>query len=183
MTLFTGLLLLALGIVVWLFGNRLWLLGAGAGALLGIGLARLLGMDVTLSFITVAGLAILLGVLGFMGKAFANIIALVVGFVAGGGITIGVLDVLGVSLGFLTWILALIGGLIGAGLFARFLDWGLILFAALVGSLLIVRGAIEGLTNLNLTGALGTVLVVGLTAVGIFYHARQRAPKKSEASG
>ncbi len=177
MTLFTGLLLLALGIVVWLFGNRLWLLGAGAGALLGIGLARLLGMDVTLSFITVAGLAILLGVLGFFGKAFAGIIALVVGFVAGGGITIGVLDVLGLNLGFLAWILALVGGLVGAGLFARFLDWGLILFAALVGSLLIVRGAMAGFFP-QLVGALGSILVVVLTAVGIFYHARQRAVKK-----
>ena len=38
MLVWTGLLLLLLGVVVWFFGNRLWLMGAGAGALLGIGL-------------------------------------------------------------------------------------------------------------------------------------------------
>ena len=39
-SLWTGLILLALGVCVWLFGNRMWLLGAGAGALLGYGLQR-----------------------------------------------------------------------------------------------------------------------------------------------
>lgn len=81
-----GLTLLAVGIVVWLFGNRMWLLGAGAGALLGFGLISLFHgtYDSWLSFIIVAGMAVVFGVLGFIGKAFTKIIAMALGFIAGG---------------------------------------------------------------------------------------------------
>jgi hypothetical protein len=179
MLVWTGLTLLVLGIIVWLFGNRLWLLAAGAGALLGVGLLRLLpGLaDGLGGFLLVAGLAIALGVLGFFGKAFAKIIAMVVGFVAGGGIALGLLDALGLNLGFIDWVLALIGAGIGALLFARFLDWGLILFASLVGSVLVVRGAMSLLPSL--TGALGGAAILALTLLGIYYHYRQQAPKSA----
>jgi hypothetical protein len=183
MLFWTSLILLALGVLVWLFGNRLWLLGAGAGALLGIGLLRLFpGMaDGLLGFLLVGGLAVLLGVLGFIGKAFAKIIALVIGFIAGGGIALALIDTLGLNLGFWDWILALVGGGIGALLFARFLDWGLIIFASLVGSLLVVRGVELALLP-SLAGALGTVIVVALTALGIFYHYRQHAGKSAPST-
>ena len=177
MTLFTGLLLLALGVVVWLFGNRMWLLGAGAGALLGIGLVNLLNISgATLILIIVVGLAILLGVLGFIGKGFAAILAMIIGFIAGGAVTLGFLDIFGASTGFLAWILALIGGVIGAVIFRRFLNWALIIFASLLGSMLIVRGVMAGIFP-QLVGAFGTLLVVVLTAAGIFYHYRQMKPK------
>jgi len=178
--LWTGLILLALGVLVWLFGNRMWLLGAGAGALLGYGLLRLFpGMaDGTLGLLIVIGMAILFGVLGFIGKAFAKIIAMVIGFVVGGGLALGFLDMLG-SLGFIDWILALVAAVIVALIFARFLDWGLIIFAALLGSMLIVRGVMVAFPTL-LAGTIGTLVVVVLTAVGIFYHYRQNKPKPSE---
>jgi hypothetical protein len=84
-------------------------------------------------------------------------------------------DILGLDLGVLAWILALAGGLVGAVLFWRFLDWALIIFASLLGSMLIVRGALSLFPSL--TGALGTLIVVVLTAAGIFYHYRKNAPK------
>jgi hypothetical protein len=173
-------MLLVLGIIVWLFGNRMWLLAAGAGALLGVALLRLLpglanGM---LGFLLVVGLAIALGVLGFLGKAFTKMIALITGFIAGGAIALGLIDTLGLSLGFWDWILALIGAGIGALLFSRFLDWGLILFASLVGSVLIVRGALTLLPSLS--GALGGVAILALAALGIYYHYRKQAPKSAE---
>lgn len=182
MLIWTGLVLLVLGVVVWLFGNRLWLLGAGAGALLGMGLLRLFpGLaDGFGGFLLVAGLAIALGVLGFFGKAFTKMIALIVGFIAGGAILLGFLDTLGLSLGLWDWIVALIAGGIGALLFARFLDWGLILFAAMVGSVLIVRGV--GALLPSLSGTLGGLAIVALTALGIFYHYRQLKGSASPAS-
>jgi len=122
-------------------------------------------------------LAILFGVLGFIGKAFAKIIAMVIGFIAGGAIVLGFLGILGLTtVGFWVWILAVIGGLIGAVVFARFLDWGLIIFASLLGSMLVVRGAMAAVFP-TLDGTLGTVIVVALTALGIFYHYRKNAPK------
>ena len=169
----TGLTLLALGIAVWLFGNRMWLLGAGAGALLGFALLRWFpGMaDGWLGFVIVGGLAILVGVLAFFGKAFASIIAMVIGFVAGGAITIGVLDFLGLALSLVAWLVALIGGVVGAILFRRFLNWGLIIFASLLGSLLIVRPLVEWFPSV--AGTLGTLLILALTVGGIFYHYRK----------
>lgn len=178
--LWTGLILLALGISVWLFGNRMWLLGAGAGALLGYGLLRLFPTitDGTLGLLIVIGMAILFGVLGFIGKAFAKIIAWVIGFVIGGGLALGFLSLFSMTPGILDWILALIAGAIVALIFGRFLNWGLIIFAALLGSMLMVRGVTAAFPTL-LTGTLGTLIVVVLTAVGIFYHYRQSKPKSS----
>jgi hypothetical protein len=179
MLLWTGLTLVALGVAVWLFGNRLWLLGAGAGALLGVALLRVLpglagGMG---GFLLVAGLAIALGVLGFLGKAFTKTIALIIGFIAGGGMALGLIDTLGLNLGFWDWLLALIAGGVCALLLARFLDWGLILLASLVGSVLVVRGGLALLPSLS--GALGGVIIVALTALGVYYHYRQNALKSA----
>lgn len=186
MLIWTGLTLLILGVVVWLFGNRLWLMAAGAGALLGIGLLRLLpGMaDGFGGFLIVVGLAVALGVLGFIGKAFTKMIALVIGFIAGGGIALGFLDMFGISWGFMDWIIALIGGGIGALLFARFFDWALIILASLLGSMLVVRGAMVGLLP-ALSGPVGGLLILVLTGAGIYYHYRQRAPKpkSTDAAG
>jgi hypothetical protein len=179
MLLITGLILLGLGVAVWLYGNRMWLLGAGAGAMLGAALLNLLPFLSTggLDLLIIGGLAILFGVLGFIGKAFAKIIVMVIGFIAGGAIVLGFLGLLGVTtVGFWVWILAVIGGAGGALLFARFLDWGLIIFASLLGSELIVRGAMSAVFP-KLVGALGTVLVLALTALGIYYHYRKDMPK------
>jgi hypothetical protein len=175
MLLIIGLTLFVLGIVVWLFGNRMWLLGAGAGALLGFGLLSLFNVtpDGWLSFIIVVGLAILFGVLGFIGKAFTKIIAMVIGFIAGGGWVIGFMNLLGMGVTFWAWIFALLGGLIGAALFSRFIDWGLIIFASLIGSMLVVRGLMVTF-QLSLLGTLGSLIILVLTGLGIFYHSRQR---------
>ena len=173
MLLMTGLTLLVLGVAVWLFGNRMWLLGAGAGALLGFVLLRLFpGMaDGWLGLVIVGGLAILLGVLAFFGKAFASIIAMVIGFIAGDAIVLSILDTLALDLGLVGWILGLIGGVAGALLFRRFLNWGLIIFASLLGSTLIVRPMIVWFPSL--AGTLGTLLIIALTALGILYHYRK----------
>jgi hypothetical protein len=175
MLLSSSLALIVLGVVVWLFGTRLWLVAAGAGALLGIGLLqRFPGMaDGFMGLVIVGGLAILLGVLGITAKAFAKTFGLVIGFIAGGGVVMGFIDMLAIDLGFMDWILALIGGGIGALLFARFFDWGLIVFASLVGSMLVVRGMMIGYFP-TLAGGLGTVLILALTALGVYYHHRQR---------
>ena len=181
--LWTGLILLVLGVCVWLFGNRMWLLGAGAGALLGAGLLNLFQVtaDSTLGLLIVIGLAVLFGVLGFIGKAFAKILAMIIGFIIGGGLALGFLDMLG-SLGFIDWIVALVAAVVVALIFARFLDWALIIFAALLGSMLIVRGFLFAFAQPQATqsGTIGSVGVIVLTAFGIFYHYRQNKPKATE---
>jgi hypothetical protein len=174
MLLFTGLSLLVLGVVVWLFGNRMWLLGAGAGAMLGFGFLGLFNAsyDSWTAFFVILGFAVVFGVLGFIGKAFTKVIAMVIGFIAGGAVVIGFMNLLGVGVSLWSWIFALVGGLIGAVLFNRFVGWGLIFFASLLGSMLVVRGAMEALLP-SLNGTYGSLVIVVLTVLGIFYHARQ----------
>jgi hypothetical protein len=176
----TGLGLLILGVVVWFFGNRLWLMAAGAGALLGVALLRLFpgSLDTGfIGFLIVAGLAVTLGILGFIGKAMAKMIGLIIGFVAGGAIAMGLLDTLGLGMPALwSWLIALVGGAIGALLFARYFDWALIILASLLGSVLIVRGAMAALLP-ALLGPLGGLAVLALTALGIWYHWRRQQPK------
>jgi hypothetical protein len=178
-SLWTGLILLVLGVFVWLFGNRMWLLGAGAGALLAYGVLGIFpGMATgTLGLLIVIGAAILFGVLGFMGKAFAKILAWIIGFVIGGGVAFGFLDMLGLT-GFVAWIIALIAGAVVALIFGRFLNWALIIFAALLGSMLMVRGFLIAFSQSQVS-TLGSLGVIVLTAIGIFYHYRQSKPKSS----
>jgi hypothetical protein len=183
MLLWTGLVSLVLGVVVWLFSNRLWLLGAATGALLGIGLlGRFSGLAGSAGgFLLVVGLAIALGVLGFIGKRFTKLIALIIGFLAGGGIALGILDALGASPGFWDWILAVIVGVAAGLAFRRWADWGFIVLGSLIGSLLFVRGLTLALLP-SLAGPLGTVIVVALTVLGVFYHYRQHAPKSGPSA-
>jgi hypothetical protein len=174
----TGLALLVLGVFVWLYGDRFWLLGAGAGALLGIGLLTHLPRlaDGLTGFVLVAGLALLLGILGLLGKAFGGLIVLIIGFVAGGGLTLGLMDTLGADMGFLTWLLALTGAVLGAALCVRFYDWSLIILASWVGSALIVRGIMVALLP-SLAGPMGGLIVLALTVLGILYHYRRHLKK------
>jgi hypothetical protein len=172
-------ILLVLGIFVWLFGNRLWLLGAGAGALLGFGLLRLFPSlaNETAGLLITLGLMVLFGVLGFIGKAVVKVVALIIGFFIGGGLALSLLDLLGIYQGLFDWIAALAVGVIVALIFARFINWGLIILASLLGSMLIVRSALVAFPAL--VGPLGPVLVAILTAIGIFYHYRQHKPDQN----
>ena len=177
MLLTTGLILIALGVVVWLYGDRMWLLGAGAGALLGFGLLNLIPSlaEGTLGLLIVVGLAILFGALAFFGKAFAKMIAMIIGFVVGGGLAVALLGLFGMSFGLMDWLLALLAGVVVAVLFARFLSWALIVFASLVGSMLIVRGSTVAFPGL-VDATIGTLIVLVLTGIGIFYHYRKSRP-------
>ena len=90
---------------------------------------------------------------------------------------LGFLDMLGMS-GFVAWIVALIAAAVVALIFGRFLNWALIIFAALLGSMLIVRGFLLAFSQTQVS-TIGSLLVLVLTAVGIFYHYRQSKPKSS----
>jgi hypothetical protein len=183
MFIWTGLTILALGVAVWFLGGRLWLLAAGAGALLGIGLLRLFPAlaEGFMGWVVVGGLAVTLGVLGFIFRRFTRIIGWVIGFIAGGGIALGFLDAFGIAPSYVDWILAVVAGVAGALVFVRFFDWGLIILASLIGSLLVVRGLMLWLWP-GLAGPIGTLIVLVLTTLGIYYHYRRRAPTAPPAA-
>ena len=186
------ILLIAMGAVVLLFGQRLSVLGAAVGALLGAVLLRLLP-DISELWIQLA-VVIGLALVGFFAAAFARgiieIIILVLGALAGAAIVLALLDLLRIDLGLANWLLAVAGGVAGLILIRRSRrtppDWGMIILASLVGALLITRGLTQLLPSLQ--GAIGTLLVVVLAGVSIAYQGglltgRKAAPPASTASG
>jgi hypothetical protein len=174
-----SIIVIVLGLIVLVFGNRLALLGAGVGALLGIGILGLLPGDQTswLWLVIPIGLAILFALGAGLAKAFISLISLALGALAGGAIVLAVLGLFGLDFGLVSWLLALIGAVIGAGFLARFKDWTVIVLAGLVGALLCVRGLQMLLPSLP--EFLATVIGIVLAGLGIAYQGGYFGKRKS----
>jgi hypothetical protein len=164
------ILVIAIGIAVLVFGKRLAVLGAAVGALLGVGLLRLLPGS-TDSLLALAVPLVLAGI-GFFGAAFAkgivDIVLLVIGVFAGAAIVMGFLDLVRIDLGLLYLLLAIVGGVVGLIMVRRFKDWAMIILAGLIGGLLVTRGLTIWLPFLQ--GALGTLLVIVLAGGAIVFQ-------------
>ena len=88
---FFWILIIALGIFILAVGNRLTILGAGVGALLGIGILRFLpgNQDSLWWWILPVGLAVLFMIGAIIFKGFVSLVTLAIGAVAGGAIRSG----------------------------------------------------------------------------------------------
>jgi hypothetical protein len=163
-----SIILIALGLIVLGFGSRLALLGAGIGALLGIGLLRILPGDQSSVWwwIVPIGLAILFAIGSGLAKGLIGLVTLALGALAGGAIVLAILDLFALDWGLMNWVLALVGAVIGAALMSRFKDWGLIILAALVGGLLFMRGLQMLIPSLDglIASLIGLVVVGGSIA-------------------
>jgi len=167
---FFWILIIALGIFILAVGNRLTILGAGVGALLGIGILRLLpgNQDSLWWWILPVGLAVLFMIGAIIFKGFVSLVTLAIGAVAGGAIVLAALDLLGLNFGLIDWILALVGAVIGVILIQRYKEWAFIALAALVGALLTVRG-LQMFVPL-VQGFFGTLLTFVLAGISFAYH-------------
>lgn len=165
---------IVLGAVVLLFGRRMALLGAGAGALLGVGLLQFLpgAQDGFLGLLVVGGLAVAGGIFAIVAKGVTHIVIMVIGFIAGGALVLAGLDALGIDLGLWGFVVASLGGLIAAVLANRFFDWAVIVLAALVGAALVMRGL--QILMPDLVAWLGPVIGIALAALSIVYEARRK---------
>ena len=176
---------IAMGIAVLLLGQRLAVLGAAVGALLGAGLLILFpgtsGPWITL------GVPLVLAVLGFFVAGFAkgiiNIIISVLGALGGAAVVLAFLNLFNLDLGLLTWLLALVGAFAGFILIRRFRkgpkDWGIIILAGLVGALLVTRGLTILLPSLD--GLIGTLIVIVLAGASIAYQGGLLGGRKAAA--
>lgn len=167
-----ALVLIALGIAVLALGTRLAILGAGVGALLGLGLARLLQIspeNIAWWFILPGSLAVLFAIgAGFM-RALVDLVALTIGILAGAAIMLALPDLFGfLQFGIPDWILALVGGVIGMVLMGRFKTWGIMIVAALVGALLTMRGL--QLLIPSFQGPFATLVALVLAGGGFAYQ-------------
>lgn len=167
-------IVIALGIAVLLFGNRLSVLGAAVGGLVGVVLLQLFPeATATTQLLIVLGLA--LG--GFLAATFARgiieVVILVIGALAGAAAVLGILNLFNIEQGLLNWLLALIGGVIGLVVIRRSRrgsrDWGMIILADLVGALLVLRGL--GLLFPSLRNTTWSALIlVGLVVAGMAFQ-------------
>jgi len=168
------ILIIVLGAAVLAFGRRLAVLGAAVGALLGVVLLRLFpGSSDPLIQI---GIVIALALAGFFAAAFArgiiDVVILVLGALAGAAIVLGLLDLFGIDLGLMNWLLAVVGGVVGLMLIRRSRrssrDWGMVILAGLIGGLLVTRGLTILLPSLQ--GVIGTLIFLVLTGASIAYQ-------------
>lgn len=169
------IVLIVVGIVVLIFGQRLAILGAAVGALVGFLILQLFPGISGLG----AELAIILGLalVGFFAAAFARgiieVVILVIGALAGAGIVLGFLNLFNLDLGLLGWLLAVVGAVIGFMLIRRSRrgsrDWGMVILASLVGALLIARGLTQLIPALQDT-LISTIVFVVALAFGIIYQ-------------
>ncbi|HMN26510.1 MAG TPA: hypothetical protein PKE45_00040 [Caldilineaceae bacterium] len=167
-----ALVLIALGVVVLMIGARLAILGAGVGALLGIGLLRLLQVpldNLIWWFIVPGALAVLCALGGGFMKGVIDLVTLALGVLAGGAVMLALPDLFGfLSFGIPNWLLALVGGVIGVIVIGRFKDWGMMIIAALVGAMLTMRGL--QLLFPSFQGPLASLLALALVGGGIAYQ-------------
>lgn len=169
------LLLIAVGVLVLLFGKRLAVLGAAVGALLGLVLLNLFPgeRELWFNFAVVLGL----GLLGFFAAGFArgivDIVILVLATLAGAELVLAILNLFNIDWGIVNWLLALVGGLAGFMLIRSTRDnkndWGMIILASLIGALLVTRGLVSLIPALQDT-LFKTLLLAALFIFGMAFE-------------
>jgi hypothetical protein len=176
------ILCIAIGVTVLVLGKRLAVLGAAVGALLGLGLLRIIpgSSSIWAQLIVVIALA----GLGFFAAGFTkgiiNIVLMVIGVLGGAAVMMGFCDLFRVDSTWLELLLVAAGAVAGFILIRRFNDWGMILLSGLIGGLLIARGLTLWLPFFE--GLVGTWLVILLVGVafliqGGFLEKKKAAPK------
>jgi hypothetical protein len=166
---------IALGALVAFMGRRLAILAAAAGFLIGFNIVTQLfaPVDVLLAVIIGGGAGIAAVVVVSVAKRLAQMIAGVVGALAGGGISLWALDMLNLSLGLGNWLVLVIGGIVGFVLMTRFFNFGLVVLSSFVGASLVSRGA-QDLLQLNDT----VTLIIGIAVVIVAMLYQFRAAKR-----
>src|SRR4030042_4425724 len=94
-----SIIVIVLGLMILGFGRRLWLVGAGVGAVVGLALLRFLpgAQDGWLGFIVIFGLAILFALGSGIAKGFIGLITQAFGALAGSAIVLVLLALFGLG--------------------------------------------------------------------------------------
>jgi hypothetical protein len=147
------------GIFLLILGRKLfWLFVAGVGFFAATSFTSQLFGNQPEWFKLIIALAT--GIIGALLAIFLQRIAIgIAGFLAGGYLTISLLDILGVELARLAWLPLIVGGFVGALLVLLLFDWALIILSSLVGASLISQA-------IPLEPPLGAVLFIGSLCVG-----------------
>ncbi len=155
-----------LGILLLICGRSLfWLFVAAIGFLAGASFVQQALPGQPEWVVLVVGLAV--GIVGaLLALVVPTVIGVVTGFVAGGYLALGLLELFGINLGGLAWLPFLVGGLAGAIIVLLLFDWAVIGLSSLAGAVTIVNVlALHGLAAIVVTAVLffiGIALQTGL---------------------
>jgi hypothetical protein len=167
----TAIIAIALGVAVLFLGKNLRFFAAAAGFLIGTSFINTIIPGQFLAALLVgAALAVLLVVLLAVGRGFVQLIAQIIGALAAAAVALWLLDSLGVNLGVMNWVIAVVAAIAGFSLMARFFDLGVIILTSLIGGSLIVSGVN---TFLPLGDGISTVATFALAVVGFILQRRR----------
>jgi hypothetical protein len=174
---FVGLFDIILGLGLLLAGRKLfWLFVAAAGFILGaqVTIRTFNGPD-WLGLI----IGIIVGIIFALLAIFLRVIAIgIAGFLMGGSIFLGLVEMLDISVGGFTWAVYIVGGLLGILLVSVVFDWALITLSSLAGAALITR---ELVTAAGVGRTVVSVIFIILLFVGILFQgAIKRREKASD---
>ena len=160
-----GVLNIFVGIALLILGRKLfWLFVACVGFAVGFTYAQQLWA--AQSALVVLVIALVLGLIGALLAIFLQSVAIVLaGFVAGGYITVAVMNLIGLEGDPFLWLLYVIGGIIGALLLFFIFDWALIAISSLTGASLIVQ-------HTEFSPEVEIVILLGLAVLGFVFQLR-----------
>ena len=160
-----GVLNIFVGIALLILGRKLfWLFVACVGFAVGFTYAQQLWA--AQSALVVLVIALVLGLIGALLAIFLQSVAIVLaGFVAGGYITVAVMNLIGLKGDPFLWLLYVIGGIIGALLLFFIFDWALIAISSLTGASLIVQ-------HTEFSPEVEIVILLGLAVLGFVFQLR-----------
>jgi hypothetical protein len=164
-----------MGLVVLLFGRKLfWVFVGYVGFIVGFYYAnQMLALRPGLIVFLVALVA---GIIGAVLAIFFQHIAIIVsGFLAGGYLTIHLLNVLRVNPGQLLWLLSIAGGIIGAVLLWGVFDYALIFLSSVVGAWTIVT---SNLFRARMNSVVFFILfLIGVIVQALHFHKELRSSR------
>ena len=160
----TAFLTIALGILLLLFGRRVfWLFVATAGFIAGLTFATqyMRGQ----SELVILLIAIIVGIIGaLLGIILEGVAILIAGFLAGGYLATTLVASLGLTLSAGFWVIYIIGGIVGLLLVVALFDWAIILLSVLLGAEIIMP-------FLSVTTSTYWLIFLGLLILGILVQA------------
>jgi hypothetical protein len=158
-------------ILLLLLGRQLfWLFVGGTGFVLTMELVTRLTLAWP-AWLTLF-VAIVAGIIGaLLAILFQEIAVGVAGFVTGGYVVFNFLDLIGLQIPVLTWILVIIGAIVGIVLAISLFDWALILLSSSSGATLLVR-------SLNVEPPLTYIIFGGALILGIIIQASMMRSRK-----
>lgn len=155
---------LLVGVVLLLLGRRIyWLFVGGVGFVAAMTLVTRFA-NIERDWLVIL-IALAAGVVGAVLALLLQRVAIgIAGFLAAGYIVLSSLDLMGLRMPTVSWLLVIVGGIVGAALAVLLFDWALIFLSSLVGASMIAQ-------SLSLRSSLTALVFLVALVIGVVFQA------------